>query len=72
MEKLKKFFNKIRNWLVFGSFTELFLITYKCDQMFGTLVVKADDETEARYLANNELKKRHKCKNVTILEINRY
>jgi len=72
MNKIKTFFKKLRNWIVFGEFVELFLVTCKCDDAISTIVVKADDKYEAAILASTELKSKYNCTNFTIIEINKY
>ena len=72
MDKIKNFFKKIKNWLIFGEFINLYIVTYKCDNKIGTIVVKSNSKTEAAYTAAIDLKNKYNCLNVTIIEIYEY
>ena len=64
-----KFFTKIKNWLIYGQYTLLYIVTYKYNNNINSTLVSANDEREAAFIVKHELNNSNSDASFKIIEV---
>ena len=67
---IKEFFKKLDNWLTFGKFSTVFIVTYEYNNKRKSVVIGAEHYAEA--IEKTYKLYKNKCEKIKIIEIIEY